>query len=115
MAIQRLGTTARWSDAVIHNGTVYCVEVATTLEADITTQSQEVLNQLEATLKKAGSDNSQLLSVTIYLSDIRYIEAFNAVWDAWIPSGTAPSRACVQATMANPGYKVELQVTAATR
>jgi len=113
MSITRIGTTPRWSDAVIHNNIVYCVDVASTPEADITTQSHEVLNQIEATLTQAGSAKTQLLSVTIYLSDIRYIEQFNAVWDAWVPKGTAPSRACVQATMANPGYKVELAVVAA--
>jgi enamine deaminase RidA (YjgF/YER057c/UK114 family) len=113
MNIQRLGTTRRWSDAVIHNGTVYCVDVAHDPQADLESQTRAVLSQIEQTLINAGSDKSRLLSVTIYLSDIRHIDAFNAIWDAWVPEGCAPSRACVQATMANPGYKVELAVVAA--
>ncbi|MNI96160.1 Endoribonuclease L-PSP [compost metagenome] len=49
----------------------------------------------------------------IYLKDIGDIAAFNAQWDAWIPAGTAPVRACVQACLAHEGYKVEVQLTAA--
>ncbi|MNS83965.1 Endoribonuclease L-PSP [compost metagenome] len=49
----------------------------------------------------------------IYLKDIGDIAAFNAQWDAWIPTGTAPVRACVQARLAHEGYKVEVQLTAA--
>ena len=34
MTITRIGTTTRWSDLVIHNGTLYVVEVPVTLDAD---------------------------------------------------------------------------------
>jgi enamine deaminase RidA (YjgF/YER057c/UK114 family) len=37
----------------------------------------------------------------------------NAVWDAWVPEGHAPARACVQAKLANSKYRVELALTAA--
>jgi enamine deaminase RidA (YjgF/YER057c/UK114 family) len=41
-------------------------------------------------------------------------DAMNAVWDAWLPAGTAPSRACVQVVrLARPGWKVEIAVQAA--
>lgn len=113
MEIKRLGTTRRWSDQVIHNGVVYTVEVASSIDADVATQTREVLAQLEAGLVRAGSDTSRLLSVTIWLKDIGDLPVFNAIWDDWVPEGCAPSRACVQATMAHPGYKVEIQATAA--
>ena len=37
----------------------------------------------------------------------------DALWDAWIPKGHTPPRATVQAAMANPGYRIEIVVTAA--
>jgi enamine deaminase RidA (YjgF/YER057c/UK114 family) len=114
MSITRIGTTPRWSDLVVHAGVVYVVEVPTTLGADLATQTREVLASLEGSLVQAGSSKSRLLMVTIFLDDIRGLDAFNAVWDAWVPPGTAPVRACVQARLGNPGYRVELQVTAAT-
>ncbi|MGL5799792.1 MAG: RidA family protein [Plesiomonas sp.] len=112
--IERIGTTTRWSDLVIHNGTVYVVEVPVTLDTDIHQQSLEVLNSLEQLLQKAGSSKAHILMATIYLQDIQDIAAFNAVWDKWLPDGCAPVRACVQARLAHAEYKVEIQLTAAT-
>ncbi|MGL5007281.1 MAG: RidA family protein [Plesiomonas sp.] len=112
--IERIGTTTRWSDLVIHNGTVYVVEVPVTLDADIHQQSLEVLNSLEQLLLQAGSSKAHILMATIYLQDIQDIAAFNAVWDTWLPRDTAPVRACVQARLAHAEYKVEIQLTAAT-
>ena len=111
--IQRIGVQTRWSDMVIHAGTVYVVEVPASTDADISTQTREVLASLEDSLRQSGSSKSHLLMVTIFLDDIRDLEAFNAVWDAWVSPGTAPVRACVQARLGKLGYKVELQVTAA--
>lgn len=113
MTIRRIGTATRWSDVVIHGGTVYVVEVPASPDADVTTQTREVLASLEASLQDAGSSKSHLLMATIYLDDIREIDAFNAVWDAWVPPGTAPVRACVQARLGKPGFKVEVQLVAA--
>lgn len=113
--IHRIGTTQRWSDSVSHAGTVYLVEVPSMQDADITAQSFDMLNSAERQLEQAGSGKDLLLMATIYLADIRHIDAFNAVWDSWIPDGSAPVRACVEAKLANPGYKVEIQLIAAVR
>jgi enamine deaminase RidA (YjgF/YER057c/UK114 family) len=111
--IQRIGVQTRWSDIVVHNGVLYVVEVPASVEADVTVQTREVLASLEDSLRQAGSSKAHLLMVTIFLDDIRDLDAFNTVWDAWVPTGTAPVRACVQARLGKLGYKVELQVTAA--
>lgn len=113
--IQRLGTTKRWSDIVVHGGTVYLVEVPSNLTADITEQSKELLHSVAQQLLSVGSSNERILMATIYLADIREIDAFNAVWDDWIPAGTAPVRACVEAKLAHPSYRVEVQLMAAIR
>ena len=39
--------------------------------------------------------------------------AMNAVWEAWVPQGHTPARATVEAKLANPDYKVEIQAIAA--
>lgn len=113
MDIERHGTTRRYSDVVAHGNTVYLVEVPQSLEADITVQTTEVLASMERLLALAGSDKSRLLQVTIYLQDMGDYDGMNAVWDAWVPAGTAPVRACVQARLANPGYRVEMVAVAA--
>ena len=113
MSIERFGTTRRYSDIVVHANTVYLVEVPQTLDADIATQTREVLISVEQLLEKAGSDKSRLLQVTLYLRELADYEAMNAVWDEWVPEGTAPSRACVEARLANPDWRIEAAVTAA--
>ena len=110
--IQRHGVTRRWSDAVIHNGTAYFVEVADNPAQDIHGQVAQVLAQIDGRLTLVGSDKSRLLSVTIFLADLKDGPALNALWEEWLPAGHAPSRACVQAGLA-PGYVVEMVLTAA--
>ncbi len=114
MSIQRHGTNRRYSDSVVHNGTVYLVEVPANLDGDITAQTENMLAGVERLLAQAGSDKTRLLMATIYLSDMADYNAMNAVWDAWVPAGCAPSRACVQARLAKPEYRVEIALTAAT-
>jgi len=113
MKIERIGVQTRWSDMVVHDGTVYVVEVPASDGADVATQTREVLASLEQSLRQTGSSKAHLLMVTIFLADIDDLDAFNAIWDAWVPPGAAPVRACVQARLGKTGYKVELQVTAA--
>ena len=54
-----------------------------------------------------------MLQVTLYLSDMADYDDMNAVWDAWVPEGAAPVRACVGVRLANPGYRIEAVVIAA--
>lgn len=113
LQIERFGTTRRYSDVVAHGPTVYVVEVPQTLSADVASQTLEVLTSIDRLLVRAGSSKSKLLMVTIYLADMRDYNAMNEVWDEWVPEGTAPVRACVEAKLANPGYRVEMVATAA--
>ncbi|WP_291714546.1 RidA family protein [Limnobacter sp. CACIAM 66H1] len=113
--IHRQGTTKRYSDSTSFNGVVYLVEVPSMEEGDIQAQTRDLLGSLEGTMAGAGTDKSHLLMVQVYLTNMaRDYDGFNAVWEAWLPEGTAPSRACVEAKgLAKPGWKVELVVTAA--
>lgn len=113
MAIQRINPEQRWSDATVYNGLVHCVEVPANLHADITGQTELLLAQAEATLALAGSNKSRLLMVTIYVTDLGNVPAMNAVWDAWLPQGCAPVRACLKVELVSPGMLVEMAFVAA--
>lgn len=115
MEIQRHGTTRRYSDSVVFGGTVYLVEVPANTEADVTAQTEHLLASVERLLAEAGSDKTRLLMATIYLADMADYDAMNAVWDNWVPKGCAPVRACVQAVLSHPGYRVEIALTAALK
>ncbi len=62
---------------------------------------------------KPASDKTKILSATIYLPDMADFAAMNAVWERWVVPGHTPARATVQAKLALPEYKVEIQVVAA--
>lgn len=111
--IQRLGTTQRYSHAVVHRGTAYLVEVADNLEADITGQTENVLAKIDRLLGDLGSNKSMLLTATIYLASMADYDAMNLVWDRWVSDGDAPVRACMEVTLSAPGYRIEIAVTAA--
>ena len=113
--IERFGVTPRWSDKVVHRGggTVYLVEVAATPGAPFGQQVQEVFTSVEQHLAEVGSGKDRLLQVTIYLPDLTNLPAFNVAWEAWLPTGCAPSRACIKADLVSPEYAVELVLAAA--
>jgi enamine deaminase RidA (YjgF/YER057c/UK114 family) len=114
MSIERIESTERMSRIVKHNGTVYlCGQTAGEAQWDIAEQTQRCLDKIDNLLAKAGSSRNELLSVTIYIRDMKDFAAMNAVWDAWVSTCDKPARACVEARMARPEILVELTVTAA--
>ena len=114
MTIQRLQVGPRLSGAVVHNGLVYISgQVPDDEKKDIAGQTQEVLAKIDKLLAKVGSDKTKILSAQIFLPDMKDFAAMNAVWDKWVAPGQPPARATVQAKLAAPEYRVEIQVVAA--
>ena len=112
--LQRFHVGPRLSEAAVFNGVVYLAGMVPERgDTDIAGQTEDVLAQVAQRLAEAGSDKSRILRAQIYLTDIADIAAMNAVWDAWVVPGTAPPRATVQAALADPGWKIEIVVTAA--
>lgn len=116
MSIERIQTKARMSRIVKHNGVIYlCGQVCQDATQNITVQTQTMLDKVDSLLAEAGSDREHILSATIYIKDMQYFSEMNAVWDAWVPQGHAPARACVEAKMAREALLVEISVIAAQK
>ena len=114
--IERMEVGQRMSRIVKHNETVYlCGQVGADANTDITEQTRTMLDKVDVLLEQSGTDKSYILSATIYLHDMKDFAAMNAVWDAWIPEGHAPARACVEARLARPELLVEISVVAALK
>ena len=115
-AIQRHGVGARLSEAAVFNGVVYLAGMVPEGGArDIRGQTADVLAQIDAHLAACGSDKSRILRTQIYLADMADMADMNEVWDAWVAPGHTPPRATVQAALGQPGWKIEVVVTAAQR
>lgn len=112
--IKRVHPGKRLSDAVVHGSTIYLAgQVASDPTADIGGQARDVLAQIDRILGELGSSKARLLSATIYLADMADYAAMNAVWDAWVPKSDLPARATVEAKLARPEFKIEIQAIAA--
>ncbi|CAI0730100.1 putative endoribonuclease L-PSP [Serratia quinivorans] len=113
MNIERIDPADRWSEAVVHNDTVYYTSVPENLDDDATAQTANALAAIDMILTRVGSDKSRVLDATIFLADGADFAAMNAAWDAWVVAGSAPVRCTVQAKLMNPKYKVEIKIIAA--
>ncbi|SEK33636.1 Enamine deaminase RidA, house cleaning of reactive enamine intermediates, YjgF/YER057c/UK114 family [Roseovarius nanhaiticus] len=112
--IERIETGPRMSRIVKHSGTVYlCGQVGS--GADVAEQTRDCLARVDALLAKAGSSREHILQAIVWLADMSDFDAMNEVWDAWVPEGHAPARACGEAKLANADLLVEVIVTAAVR
>jgi enamine deaminase RidA (YjgF/YER057c/UK114 family) len=110
--ITRLRTNQRMSQAVIHGDTVYLAGQVSDAP-DVGGQTRDILASIDGLLAECGSDKSKILMATIWLSDIGTFDQMNAEWDAWVPDGHAPARACVESKLAGPQFLVEIRVVAA--
>ena len=113
MTITRINSGARLSEAVMHDGKVYLCGFVAENGVTVAEQTADILAQIDATLKEAGTDKTRLLKVNIWLTDITTIGEMNRVWDAWAVAGKTPARATVEARLASPEWKIEIMVEAA--
>ena len=113
MEIKRLNPAPRWSDATSYHGIAHFVEVPADTSLDMENQISQILEQADITLSKIGSDKSRLLSATIYITDLINVQVLNKRWEAWLPTGAAPSRACLKVGLVDPAMLVEIAFVAA--
>lgn len=115
MALKRIDAGNRMSMAVIHNGMAYLAGFVSE-EAkgkSVLEQTKDILAQIDATLKKAGTNKANIVKTNIWLTDIGTFAQMNEAWDGWVTPGVTPARATVESKLAAPGYDVEIMVEAA--
>ena len=116
MTLERRHVGKRLSELVIHRAAGLCWlagQVADDPSVGMEGQTRQVLAQIDRLLAEAGSDRTKIVSATIYLPSMADFPTLNRVWEAWVPTGETPARATVEAKLASPQYKVEIQVVAA--
>ena len=114
MSIEYFGQHARLSEATVANGFVFLSGMVpeNTEQADAKTQTTDVLAQIDSWLQQCGSSKQHIVEATIYLTDMADYAAMNEAWDAWVDPKHSPARACVEAKLAKPEWKVEIKVSA---
>ena len=111
--IERVDVDKRFTDAVRYGDLVFISGQAGEGGIGIEEQTESALACVDAALLKAGTDKSKIIEATVWLKDIAQdYNGMNTVYDKWIVSGKPPTRACVQAKLADEGYLVEIRVIA---
>ncbi|WP_174385897.1 RidA family protein [Burkholderia metallica] len=113
--IKRYGVDERMSQLVVAGGLAFVAgQVANDTSLDVAGQTRQILDKIDRLLEAAGLDKRRIVSASIWLADYRSFAEMNGVWDAWVPQGEAPARACVESKLAFPQYTVEIAAIAAS-
>jgi 2-iminobutanoate/2-iminopropanoate deaminase len=77
----------------------------------VSEQTRSALDGVRAVLAEAGGDLTNVVSATVYLTDVADFGAYN---DAWVEAfgDHRPARATVRADLMAPGLLVEVQAIA---
>jgi enamine deaminase RidA (YjgF/YER057c/UK114 family) len=91
--------------------------VGSTCGHDVALQTGEALNRLKQILNKAGTDLAHILRVTVYVSDIRFVEKMNFAWDKFfdvhqVERHLRPTRVTQAACLKFPEIHVEMHAEA---
>ena len=112
------GAIGPYSQAIKVNGMVFCsgqipIDPATGqfVSDDIAAQTEQVLKNLDAVLKAAGSGLGSVVKTTVFLADINDFTAMNEVYGRFF-SANKPARATVQAARLPRDAKVEIECIA---
>jgi 2-iminobutanoate/2-iminopropanoate deaminase len=113
------GAIGPYSQAIKVNGMVFCsgqipIDPATGqfVSDDITAQTEQVLKNLDAVLRAAGSSLGSVVKTTVFLADMNDFVAMNEVYGKFF-SENKPARATVQAARLPRDAKVEIECIAA--
>lgn len=108
-----------YSQAVVHAGVAYCsgqiaLDPATgqIVPGGVPAETRQVLANLDAVLRAAGSDRSRVLRTTVFLRDMADFAAMNAEYEAFF-GATRPARATVAVAGLPRDVRVEIDCVAA--
>lgn len=80
-------------------------------DASFAVQAEQVLANVAAALRAAGSSPQRLVQVRVYLTDIALWPEFNALYASWI-GAHRPARAVVPVPQLHHGLKIEVEAVA---
>ena len=109
-----------YSQAKVHQGILYCSgQIAinpTTGQLvldDIETETQQVLDNIEAVLLAAGTTRKNVIKCSVFVADINMFDRINAVYQNYFGTVDPPARELVQVAKLPKGVNIEISVIAA--
>lgn len=84
----------------------------TLMNEDIHTETTQVMKNLAGVLKAAGMSFTNVVKVTIYLSDMNDFTTVNEIYGSYFDHHEAPARETVQVAQLPKNVRVEISVIA---
>ena len=81
------------------------------VEGDVKAQTAQSLKNLQAILKEAGADFSNLVKTTVFIKDMNEFAQINEVYAEYFGENK-PARACVEVARLPKDVKVEIELIA---
>ncbi|GAB3267044.1 RidA family protein [Larkinella harenae] len=101
-----------WSDLIFVSGQLPIHPITKEKKTgSIEDQTHQVLENLEAILKAAGSDLSHVLKTTVYIADITLWDQVNAIYADFF-GDHKPARAVVPTNKLHYGFLIEIEAIA---
>jgi enamine deaminase RidA (YjgF/YER057c/UK114 family) len=112
--IRRYGPGTVLHQAVEHHGVLHIGGVvADDPSLDMAGQTRQVLAKLETILCAHGSSRRHVLSMLVFITDMRLKPEMNRVWREWFGPDDLPSRATLGIMAIEEGVLLEVVTTAA--
>ena len=96
---------------MVNNGVATTVAVSSSKEPSLYTQACNALAIIDRSLADAGTTKAQVLTATVYITDMQNKSEFNRAWDEWMDIDNPPLRACLGVALEGTDL-VEIIVTA---
>ena len=108
-----------YSPGILSGGTLYLSgqlgrdpKTAKLVPGGIEAETRQILTNQRETLRAAGMDLEDVVSVTTFLTDFKDFDAYNKIYREFFPKDP-PARATVGAAALNVGARIEMQMIAA--
>ncbi|WP_094513284.1 Rid family detoxifying hydrolase [Synechococcus sp. MW101C3] len=109
-----------YNQAVLAGGWLFCsgqialdpVSGAMVGDGDVEAETRQVLSNLVAVLRAAGSGPDQVVRTTVFLADLADFARVNAIYAETFQGPVPPARACVQVAALPRGARVEIDCIA---
>src|SRR3989338_8091715 len=100
-------------DSFVYTAGQISIDPATNvlLQGDIKEQTRQVLKNIEAILKAAGSSMNSVIKTTVFIKDFNDFAAMNEVYAEFL-SSSAPARSTVEVARLPRDVKVEIEAVA---
>ena len=103
-----------YSGAVMADGLLFLSGKIGAVGGTFAHEASTALDAVEHELRGAGASLADLISVTVYLTDMAHYAEFNAAYAARVPEPW-PARTCVAVSALPGGARIEIQAVAKAR